>query len=308
MGPLRETSKGNRHILVLMDHFTKWCEAFPTKDQNASTVASILVSRVFSRFGPPTILHSDQGRNFDSLLMHEIYDQMGIKKTRTTAYHPQCDGLVERQNRNIQEILSSFVNDHSNNWDDVLDQAVFAYNTSIHESTGLSPYEMVFGREARMPIEVEVGVPLHNPSSQSEYSQLIRKASQKANDIARNKLGIVRDKQAKRYDSKNTRMWKPFEVGQTVWLWRPKHWKFGSRWVGPYKIAGRQGVKYTLKLREGKTLVAHHNQRKVDLAPLDLGLPIHPAAETPGISVQEYDIPPLSPICNVLWVLQIGQQ
>ena len=292
MGPLRETSKGNRHILVLMDHFTKWCEAFPTKDQKASTVASILVSRVFSRFGPPTILHSDQGRNFDSLLMHEIYDQMGIKKTRTTAYHPQCDGLVERQNRTIQEIISSFVNDHSNNWDDVLDQAVFAYNTSIHESTGLSPYEMVFGREARMPIEVELGVPLHNPSSQSEYSQLIRKAIQKANDIARNKLSIVRDKQAKRYDSKNTRMWKPFEVGQTVWLWRPKHWKFGSRWVGPYKIAGRQGVNYTLKLREGKTLVAHHNQLKVDLAPLELGLPIHPAAETPGISVQEYDIPP----------------
>ena len=292
MGPLKETSKGNRHILVLMDHFTKWCEAFPTKDQKASTVASTLVSRVFSRFGPPTILHSDQGRNFDSLLMHEIYNQMGIKKTRTTAYHPQCDGLVERQNRTLQEIISSFVSDHSNDWDEVLDQAVFAYNTSTHESTGLSPYEMVFGREARMPVEVELGVPLHNPSSQSEYSQLIRKAIQKANDIARSKLGVVRDKQAKRYDNKNTRKWKPFEVGQTVWLWRPKHWKFGSRWVGPYKIAGRQGVNYTLMLREGKTLVAHHNQLKIGLATSELGLPIHPVAETPGIPVQEYDTPP----------------
>ena len=124
MGPLKETSKGNRHILVLMDHFTKWCEAFPTKDQKASTVASTLVSRVFSRFGPPTILYSDQGRNFDSLLMHEIYNQMGIKKIRTTTYHPQCDGLVERQNRTLQEIISSFVSDHSNDWDEVLDQAV----------------------------------------------------------------------------------------------------------------------------------------------------------------------------------------
>ena len=119
---------------------------------------------------------------------------MGIKKTRTTAYHPQCDGLVERQNRTLQETISSFVSDHSNDWDEVLDQAVFAYNTSTHESTGLSPYEMVFGREARMPVEVELGVPLHNPSSQSEYSQLIRKAIQKANNIARSKLGVVRDK------------------------------------------------------------------------------------------------------------------
>ena len=88
MGPINETARGNRHILVMMDHFTKWCEAFPTRDQKASTVASILVSRVFSRFGPPVFLHSDQGRNLDSNLMHEVYELMGLKKTRTTAYHP----------------------------------------------------------------------------------------------------------------------------------------------------------------------------------------------------------------------------
>ena len=176
MGPIKETDRGNKHILVLMDHFTKWCEAFPSKDQKASTVARILVSSVFSRFGPPTVLHSDQGRNFDSTLMHEIYQLMGIKKTRTTAYHPQCDGLVERQNRTLQNILASFVSEHSADWDEWLAQAVFAYNTSVHESTGISPYEMVFGRPARMPIEVELGVPLRKPTSQSDYSQSVRKA------------------------------------------------------------------------------------------------------------------------------------
>ena len=113
MGPIKGTTRGNKHILVLMDHFTKWCEAFPTKDQKASTVVQILVSSVFSRFGPPTVLHSDQGRNFDSTLMHEIYQLMGIKKTRTSAYHPQFDGLVERQNRTLQSMLSSFVSKHS---------------------------------------------------------------------------------------------------------------------------------------------------------------------------------------------------
>ena len=94
MGPLPETHRGNKHILVLMDHFTKWCEAFPTPDQKASTVAKILVDRVFSRFGPPVVLHSDQGANFESTLMDEVCDVMGITKTRTTAYHPQCDGQV----------------------------------------------------------------------------------------------------------------------------------------------------------------------------------------------------------------------
>ena len=69
MGPLPETPRGNEHLLVIGDHFTKWCEAFPTKDQKAQTVAHILVSKLFSRFGPPEVLHSDQGTNFESNLL-----------------------------------------------------------------------------------------------------------------------------------------------------------------------------------------------------------------------------------------------
>ena len=176
MGPISETARFNKHILVMMDHFTKWCEAFPTNDQKSSTVANTLVSCVFSRFGPPTVIHSDQGRNFDSTLMHEIYNIMGVKKSRTTAYHPHGNGLVERRNRTLHERLSNFVSDHSGDWDQWLDQAVFAYNTSIQESTGFSPYELVFGHPARMPIEIELSVPLQNPSSQSDYSQSLRKA------------------------------------------------------------------------------------------------------------------------------------
>jgi len=205
MGPISEMARGNRHILVMMDHFTKWCKAFPTRDQKASIVASILVSRVFSRFGPPVFLHSDQGRNFDSNLMHEIYELMGLKKTRTTAYHPQSDGLVERQNRALQEILSTFVVEHQNDWDEMLDQAVFAYNTSVHESTKVSPYEMVFGRPARMPIEVELGIPVRSPSSQSEYSRSLRKAIHHVNDIARRHFESARKQQCRQYDSKNSR-------------------------------------------------------------------------------------------------------
>ena len=91
MGPLQETASGNKHILIVMDHVTKWCKAFATKDQKARTVAETLVSRLFSRFGLPTVIHSDQGKDFDSIIMHEIYNLMGLKKTRTTAYYPQCD-------------------------------------------------------------------------------------------------------------------------------------------------------------------------------------------------------------------------
>ena len=286
MGPLPETDQGNRHILVMMDHFTKWCEAFPTRDQKASTVAKILVSRVFSRFGPPAVLHSDQGRNFDSTLMHEICGIMGIKKTRTTAYHPQGDGQVERQNRTLQEIIANFVSKNQCDWDQWVDQAVFAYNTSTHTSTGFSPYELVFGRPPRMPIELELGLPISNPLSQSEYSNYLRRAIQTANSLARQQLEKSRKQQCASYD-KGHKNWSPFETGQAVWLRRPKSWKFGRKWVGPYNITSRMGVNYNIRSTTGKSLVAHHDQLKPYPIPLDQGKPIYPAPETPGVVISE---------------------
>ena len=80
IGPLPEIRRENKNILVVVDHFTKWCEAFATPDQKASKVVPLLVSRIFYRFGPPAALHSDQGRNFESTLLHEICNFMGITK------------------------------------------------------------------------------------------------------------------------------------------------------------------------------------------------------------------------------------
>ena len=188
MGPMPETAQGNQHILVMMDHVTKWCEAFPTRDQKTSIIAKILVSRVFLRFGPPAVLHSDQGRNSDCTLMHEIYGIVGIKKSRTTAYNPQGDGKVERHNRPLQEIIAKFVSENQYDWDQRVDQAVFANNTIAHSSTGFSPYEFLFRRPPRMPIEVELGIPVSNPLNQSEYSQHLRIAIQKANYLERQQL------------------------------------------------------------------------------------------------------------------------
>ena len=214
---------------------------------------------------------------------------MGIKKTRTTAYHPQCDRLVGRQNRTLQNILSAFVSEHSVDWDEWLDQAVFAYNTSVHESTGLSPYELIFGRPARMPIEVELGVPLRNPNSQSDYSQSLRKALLHSNELAQRNLNIARSRQASQYNNKSKKDWEPFETGQDVWLWRPKHWKFGKKWTGPYKIVSREGVNYRVVSTRGKTLIAHHNLLKPCPMPTDKGTPFHPTNETPGITIVRRD-------------------
>ena len=82
-------------------------------DQRASTLAHVFLSHVISRFRPSAVLHSDQGRNFGSTPMHELHNLMGIKKTRATVYDLYCNGLVERQNRTLQNIPSAFVSEHS---------------------------------------------------------------------------------------------------------------------------------------------------------------------------------------------------
>ena len=289
MGPLPVTTRGNKHILVVMDHFTKWCEAFATPDQKARTVAEILVNKVFSRFGPPAVLHSDQGANFESNLMHDICTLMGISKSRTTAYHPQCDGLVERQNRSLQAMLTAFCSQHREDWDLWLDSVVYAYNTSRHESLGVSPYEVVFGRLPRIPLELELGLPLVNPMTQSEYVSDTRKALQDIREIARAHLHQARLHQAAHYNQR-TPEWKPFEVGQTVWLKRPKHWKFGGKWVGPYEIISRTGVNYKIRAETGKEKVVHHNNLKPCSVPKGRGELVSPGRETGDIQVVENEL------------------
>lgn len=272
-----------------MDHFTKWCEAFATSDQKASTVADVLVNKIFSRFGPPAVLHSDQGANFESDLMHDICNIMGITKTRTTAYHPQCDGLVERQNRTLQAMLTAFASTHKDDWDLWIDSVVYGYNTSRHESLGTSPYEVVFGRVPRMPLELELGLPLVNPMTQGEYARATREALVDIREVARNHLVKARLRQSEYYNQR-TPKWVPFRPGQTVWLKRPKQWKFGRRWIWPYQVLSRLGVDYKIRSEAGKVKVVHHNSLKPCLIPKEKGELVCPSKETEDIQVVENEV------------------
>ncbi|GBN25970.1 Retrovirus-related Pol polyprotein from transposon 17.6, partial [Araneus ventricosus] len=143
LGPLPVTTKGNRYVLVLMDYFTKWPEAIPIPDQEASTVAEELVRAWISRYGVPMILHSDEGTNFNSALFTELCKLLGILKTRTTALHPESDGMVERFNRTILNHLSLFVSKNQTDWDTHLPLFLLAYRSADHEATGCTPADML---------------------------------------------------------------------------------------------------------------------------------------------------------------------
>lgn len=101
-GPLPGTNQGNKYILIAMDHFSTWPKAYALPNQEAVTVTDVFVSQFFSRFGVPRVLHSDQGQNFESSMFQEVCTLLRIHKTRTTALHPQSNGIVERYNQTIE--------------------------------------------------------------------------------------------------------------------------------------------------------------------------------------------------------------
>ena len=131
LGPLTESDGGNSYILVAGDYFTKWMEVYAIPNMEAVTVARKLVDQMFCRFSPPDQLHSDQGKQFESTVMREICNILGMKKTRTSPYHPQCDGLVEQYNHTLLDMLATTTQNHPFDWEDQLPKVCMAYNTSV---------------------------------------------------------------------------------------------------------------------------------------------------------------------------------
>ena len=134
----------NKYLLVVQDYFTKWATAIPLPDQTATAITAELI-KLFSVFGVPSVVHSDQGRNFESSILKATLEAFGIAKSWTTAYHPQGDGMVERLNRSLLQLLRAYVTEQAE-WECHLPLVLYAYCSATHSSTGLSPFELMFGR------------------------------------------------------------------------------------------------------------------------------------------------------------------
>ena len=133
-----------KYILVISDLYTKYVVTVPLKDMTATTVANAIVEEWIMRYGAPDVLHTDQGTNFNSDLMHDICRLFMIDKTRTTPYHPQGFGQVERFNRVIADTISKYCAEKPHLWDTYLPYVTFVYNTTLHRTIGTTPYSMLF--------------------------------------------------------------------------------------------------------------------------------------------------------------------
>uniref|UniRef100_A0A3Q1F2Z4 Gypsy retrotransposon integrase-like protein 1 n=2 Tax=Acanthochromis polyacanthus TaxID=80966 RepID=A0A3Q1F2Z4_9TELE len=153
VGPLERSSAGHRYILVVCDYATRYPEAFPLRKVKARQIANCLI-QMFSRVGIPKEIITDQGSNFTSNLLREVYKLLGIRGVKTSPYHPQTDGLVERFNKTLKSMLRKFVEDSGADWDQWLPFLLFAYREVPQASTGFSPFQLLYGHAVRGPLDV----------------------------------------------------------------------------------------------------------------------------------------------------------
>ena len=180
VGPLKKSKNGNLHILVLVDHFSKYVTFYPTIDQKSSTVAH-LITDFITKFGIPDVILSDRASDFQSQLIEELYDILDIRRAKTTAWHPECDGETERQNKTLRKMLKCFVNESHDNWETLLPGLSIAYNTSCHATTRYQPFYIMFGRKPKVPSDIFLETPeIVIPVSPDEYADKLNKTLKKA--------------------------------------------------------------------------------------------------------------------------------
>ncbi|MCG8035390.1 MAG: DDE-type integrase/transposase/recombinase [Candidatus Thiodiazotropha taylori] len=200
-----EPSKGNiSNVLVITDHFTRFAVAIPTKNQTAKTTADALYNDFIVKYGIPARLHSDQGANFESNIIKELCNVMGITKSRTTPYHASGNGMTERFNRTLISMLGTLEIEKKKNWKQYMAPLVHAYNCIKHESTGFSPYMLLFGREPKLPIDIAFGLNKGDSdyTSYSDYVTDLQKRLKETFEVVNKEADRAREKQKTYYDLK----------------------------------------------------------------------------------------------------------
>ena len=240
------SSKGNQYLLVAQDYFSKWPFAIALPDQKAATIVRVLGDQVFTMVGPPQRLHLDQGRNFESHILSELHKAFKVEKSHTTPYHPMGDGLVERMNHSLLSLLRTLT-ERQNDWKDYLQLLLFAYRTSQHSVTKLSPYEVLFGWN---PPSLQLPLPSSlTPPDPGDYSCQLQHKLMEMWEMVEANMTEAAERQKKNYPGQNMAT---YVVGQKVLLDDPAKGKLDPHWTGSWEVISVKGP-LTLELQIGST-------------------------------------------------------
>ena len=240
IGPLPCSQKKNQYILTAVDAFSRFARCVPIRDKKMQTVARAIVNEVFCVYGVPNILYSDRGLEFTGHQFKAAVKELGVKQNFTTAFNPASNGLVERFNRSLVEILRCLVYEQPLSWDESVHLACFAYNSSYNHSIRESPHFIFFLRDPRLPYKKLLDTKISNADVTDYKTEMVKRAS----DVFRICKAYSENQLLDRNVNKNVgRKLRNIKVGDRIFLkTNIRTNKFVPKFNGPFRVVGVKGT------------------------------------------------------------------
>ena len=277
VGPLPKSARGHRYILVIVDYATRYPEAIPLRTASAKAIAHELFL-LFSRMGICDAILSDQGSNFMSRVLKLLYKWLNVERIRTSVYHPQTDGLVERFNKTLKNMLKKLVDVDGRDWDQLIPYVLFSIREVPQASTGFSPFELLYGRQPRGLLDIAKEAWEKQPCAERsvvEHIERLQRRARKIWPLVREHMERAQRDQSRVYN--RGAVVREFQVGEKVLVLVPSsECKFLARWQGPYEIVGKVGpVNYKVQQvgRRKEHQIYHVNILKKWHPPIPVVLP-----------------------------------
>ena len=213
------TDSGYNQVLAMIDHFTKYAEAVPCITASAEETCDHLINTWIARHGCPLRFQSDNETAFVGELTKELMRRSQVAQAHSTTYHPQTNGLVDRQSRTLVSMLRVYCYRYMTDWDRYLPQVMGAYNSMQHSTTGVSPHMMLTGHAKSAPLTFFYPEYEGKKTSPQVYVRYVIRRQQELNDLCRQITQQAQARQRKRFD-KEAAVAKTYSVGDYVWVFQ----------------------------------------------------------------------------------------
>jgi transposase InsO family protein len=254
VGPLPKTKRGNEYIIDVVCCFTHYVEGWAVPSIDMVSIARAVIDKVVCRYGLFDTLVSDRGSVFVGTLAAHVFKALRIKRVQTTAQHPQSNGMIERFHETLKTTLKLWSHEVADEWDDLLQQAIFAYNTAYHTTLQEVPHYLAHGYDARLPLDELLGT---KDSEHTDVHQFAADAVERLHMTYARITSIMQEINAERQEDSELARKLQLSVGDDVWLYehatkKGENAKLKTRWLGPYKILEKKSDVVFVIDREGQ--------------------------------------------------------
>ena len=269
VGPYPRTKRGKKYILTVLDAYTRHLTTIALAEKSAPVVARALVNEVFMKLGYPRSLLSDLGTEFQNQILDGICRLMGVHKLKTTVHRPSANGRCERSHHTISACLAKLVATNQTDWDEHLPMVTFAMNCAKNETTNYSPFQLMYGRLARMPVDMVLDLPDETyPSDMDDYVMEFAERTRRANLLVQKHSRTSFERMKKNYDAKVRET--TYVPGQYVMFFYPRRYKGRSPKlsrpnVGPFRVLQRlNSVNYIIAMTpKSRRFIVHADKLKL---------------------------------------------